>query len=209
MLKDPTLYYITTTVTQRQTRQTPAPPRKPSTPFNHQLKCWTCLAEKIEIMNFVLYLLPLLFSCIGASNNCLQSTTSVEYSLCQFCSTTTSAATARFSLFLSPAVLKDLCGAKTAPPSTTIAQALVSYGQIQGYFWEDTNATETALAHLIQYMPVKDAIRLYQNNDIFLEFLLKHVRFALLVRTKTGGSWARNRSLVSDALFLDYVLPYR
>ena len=158
----------------------------------------------------VLYLLPLLFSCIVASNNCLQSTTSIEYSLCQFCSTTTSDdATARFALFLTPALLKDLCGAKTAPPSTTIAQALLSYGQIQGHFWEDINATQTALAYLIQYMPVRDAIRLYQNNDIFLEFLLKHVRFALLVRTKTGGSWARNKSLISDEMFLDYVLPYR
>ena len=65
---------------------------------------------------------------------------------------------------------------------------------------------QDALAHLLRYMPVRDAIKLFQPDDAFLDYVLEHVRLALLVRAE-GPAWARNESL-SDREFRDYVLPY-
>ncbi len=88
-----------------------------------------------------------------------------------------------------------------------IAGAVLNYGRVQGHFWANATAAQCALSHLLQYMPVRDAIKLLQTDDRFLDFLLENLRLALLVRDH-GPAWVRNTSLVSDREFHDYVLPY-
>lgn len=158
-----------------------------------------------------LSLLTLLFVASSASG-CLHTAnkSSLHYSVCQFCQIE------RFTYFID----QNFC-----PPTTnlldatdpndmkgaslSIAAALLSYGEIQGFFWENDAMTQIALAHLILYMPPRDSMRLFSGDDRFLEFLLQHVRYALLVRTKSGASWAKNASgIIKDEMFLDYVLPY-
>jgi hypothetical protein len=101
---------------------------------------------------------------------------------------------------------KDFVGADPDLAAGYIAAALLDYGRVQGRFWADDMAAQDALAHLLRYMPVRDAIKLFQPDDAFLDYVLEHVRLALLVRAE-GPAWARNESL-SDREFRDYVLPY-
>ena len=159
-------------------------------------------------MFYVTLLCLVTFASASATNCLLQSLTSSEYTVCQFC------ATERFVYFLQDSGRKVLCSANatsTNDPATTaeqIAVGLLSYGRIQGQFWADAAATTAALAHLIQYMPIRDSLQLYSSSDRFFDFLLSHIRFALLVRSKSGAAWAKNTTLITDEIFLDYVLPY-
>ena len=125
------------------------------------------------------------------------------YAVCKFCTTD------RYNYFITnKTTLNSLCDNNNQDDlhwSTTISTALLSYGNIQGEFWESNTMAQAALAHLIKYMPIRDSIRLYSDNDDFLNFLFEHIRYALLVRTKTGAAWAKN---IPDAIFLDHVLPY-
>ena len=156
------------------------------------------------MMKAVLIILQLFTCC---TSTCLQSTTSsITYSVCKFCTVE------RFSLFTTSSTFCNLNSDSSDTSDTnsadTIAQALLSYGKIQGHFWEDDQTTATSLSHLIRYMPIRDSIRLYNDNDQFLNFLFDHIRFALLVRTKTGANWIKNTTLYSNDIFLEYVLPY-
>ena len=66
---------------------------------------------------------------------------------------------------------------------------------MQGQFWEDDGQAELALAHLVRFMPVRDSLLLFSSggDDRFFDFLLEHVRLALLVRAK-GPIWARGNA---------------
>jgi hypothetical protein len=127
------------------------------------------------------------------------------YSICKFCNTD------RFNYFVDPSELKDFCNKNSETNSnwsTTISTALISYGKIQGEFWANDAMALSSVEHLIKYMPIRDSVRLFSDNDRFFNFLLKNVRLALLVRTKSGAAWAKNTTLIPDDIFLDYVLPY-
>lgn len=86
----------------------------------------------------------------------------------------------------------------------TISTAL----QVQGHFWlDDLGAAEAnaslCLDHLFRYMPRRDLLVFFSSPYATLDFLVEHIRFALLARAT--HKWAE---AVPFPVFLDSVLPY-
>ena len=152
---------------------------------------------------------PVPASCLTTAASSTAPSFAVDFLVCRYCQTP------RFRLFASePAADDELCGGASSfaagdpdAASSHMAAAILGYAQIQGEFWENATKAQLAVAHLLRFMPVRDSMRLMGGDDRFLDFLLEHVRYALLVRAH-GPHWATNATLVSDAAFHDYVLPY-
>jgi hypothetical protein len=106
-----------------------------------------------------------------------------------------------------------LCDGSVVPSasivSSKVASSLLNISELQGHFFFNiggggslsSNAT-SALAHILRYMPLRDAMVLLREPFSTLEYLLDNVRLALATRPwseKMGVPWS---------VFLDDVLPY-
>jgi len=138
------------------------------------------------------------------TRNCVRCDTAA-FMRCLFC------ATVRFAAFAPPAWCASPHGRAAASDAATISASLLSYAEkIHGLYWRNGTSASLTLAHLLRYMPRRDALQLFAGTDIFLiDFVLEeHVRLALDLREGAGPAWARDQSLVPDAVWLDHVLPY-
>eukprot|EP00939_MAST-03C_sp_MAST-3C-sp1_P000190 g190.t1 len=91
--------------------------------------------------------------------------------------------------------------------SDRISRTFLDYQQVQGHFWDSDEDALMCFKHLLMYMPFRDQMLLFQESDTFLNYLTEHVRLALHVRY-SGPKWATNKTLLSDSMFLENVLPY-
>jgi len=140
----------------------------------------------------------------GASSECYSASApaDTDFIACLFCN---NAKFAHFAKTLNSTATSALCEAAShnvASDSRFIAQVLAEYGEVMaGVYWRNDTEAHQALAHLVQFMPRRDAALLLDGDDSFLHFLFEHVRYALLAR----GGFLRD---IPDDVFLDYVLPY-
>ena len=95
----------------------------------------------------------------------------------------------------------------TDSPGPLVARALYNIGEMQGHWWLDDsgdieeNAT-ACLQHLLDFMPKRDTLVLFDDVFFAIDFLAETVRLSLL-------QWPRLRDAgVSFDIFVDAVLPY-
>ena len=146
------------------------------------------------------------------SSHCLSSVAStnptraaaMDFLVCSYCSAE------RFRLLNTNKSRDDaLCDTPRSlkDPSSHIADSILNYARVQGHFWGNASMATRALAHLLRYMPIRDTIKLMQNDDRFLDLILENIRLSILVRM-SGPDWATSTALVTDDDWLDNVLPY-
>jgi|EP00505_MAST-04D_sp_SCG-Rhode-Island_P000680 hypothetical protein len=131
------------------------------------------------------------------------TTDDLSFLVCEFCAAPALVLTGEEAT--SKATIQDLC-ANVADDSSAgiMAASVLEYGSLQGYYWENNTLAQTCVQHLFQYMPRRDTMLMFNNLDVFLEFLFEHVRFAILGRTK-GPTFTKDIPL---DIFLDYVVPF-
>jgi len=135
---------------------------------------------------------------------CFSADSDVEFIACSFC--------AQWSEKWQPfAPAGSICTTTPAahkciqPSTAQIAETLLTYGEVNaGMYWSNNTAAMMSMQHLVQHMPRRDAMALFnaEGSDAFLMFIFEHMRYALLSR---GSGYARS---IPDDIFLDYVLPY-
>jgi len=102
------------------------------------------------------------------------------------------------------------CNGGAVPDADTVAAlasgVVTNVSVIHGYFWLDgggseSNATE-CVTKLLRYMPRRDMILLFNQPVDFIDFIVEHVRYAIL-----SWPWASSMGVSWDT-FTEYVLPY-
>ena len=115
----------------------------------------------------------------GASSECYSASApaDTDFIACLFCN---NAKFAHFAKTLNSTATSALCEAAShnvASDSRFIAQVLAEYGEVMaGVYWRNDTEAHQALAHLVQFMPRRDAALLLDGDDSFLHFLFEHVR---------------------------------
>ena len=129
--------------------------------------------------------------CLSKSDNAF------EFIQCSFCETP------QYVYMANARTGTNVCN--TSPDAYTISKALIDFLTVQGHFWRVEIDALNCMKHLIQYMPVRDALLLFGDNGYdFAGFLAEHIQLSLLVRYD-GPSWIRS---IPQDIFQDYVLPY-
>ena len=154
-------------------------------------------------MKYVITIFTILISIANGAitAKCLSKSekSSLEFIQCSFCDTP------RFVYVANARARKNVCENGDPPNLPTVARAVLDYLTVQGHFWRIESDALGSMEHLIEHMPVRDALLLFGNGgDTFLNFIAEHIQLALLVRYD-GPSWTRS---IPQDIYRDYVLPY-